>query len=87
MIGFIILRKEHISQSSVAMLSLYFVDIVMYISLPILWNMALINLPSPYQRAIGYGFVVGIGSVGACTSAWLFGTSEAPHYHIGILIR
>ena len=84
MIGFIILRQEHISRASVAMLGLYFVSIGTYISLPLLWNLTLVNLPTPFQKAIGCGFVVGVGNVGGFMSAWLFRTSEAPHYHKGM---
>lgn len=58
MIGFIILRQDHISKPSIAMLGLYFVSIGIYTSLPMLWNLTLLNLPTPFQRAIGCGFVV-----------------------------
>jgi sugar phosphate permease len=83
MIGFIILREQTL-KPSIAMLGLYFVSIGTYTSLPLLWNLTLINLPTPFQRAIGCGFVVGIGNVGGFTSAWLFRTSQAPHYHDGM---
>jgi hypothetical protein len=83
-IGFIILRQEHISKPSIAMLGLYFVSIGTYTSLPILWNLTLSNLPTPFQKAIGCGFVVGIGNVGGFASAWMFRTSQAPHYHSGM---
>ena len=84
MIGFIILRQHHSLKPSIAMLGLYFVSIGTYTSLPLLWNLTLINLPTPFQKAIGCGFVVGIGNVGGFTSAWLFRTSEAPHYYQGM---
>jgi uncharacterized membrane protein YfcA len=83
-IGFIILRQKHISKPSIAMLGLYFVSIGTYSSLPLLWSLTLLNLPTPFQRAIGCGFVVGIGNVGGFMSAWLFRTSEAPHYRAGM---
>lgn len=83
-IGYIILRQQHISKPSIAMLGLYFVSIGTYVSLPIIWNLTLVNLPTPYQKAIGCGFVVGIGNLGGFTSAWLFRTSQAPHYHAGM---
>ncbi|KAH8817267.1 major facilitator superfamily domain-containing protein [Xylogone sp. PMI_703] len=83
-IGYIILRQHHIFKPSIAMLGLYFVSIGTYISLPIIWNLTLVNLSTPFQRAIGCGFVVGIGNLGGFTSAWLFRTSQAPHYHDGM---
>jgi MFS family permease len=84
MIGFIILRQNHISKPSIAILGLYFVSMGTFTCLPLLWNLTLVNLPSPFQKAIGCGFVVGIGNVGGFISSWLFRTSQAPHYHTGM---
>jgi MFS family permease len=83
-IGFIVLRQQHISKPSIAMLGLYFVSIDTYVSLLLLWNLTLLNLPSPFQKAIGCGFVVGVGNVGGFISAWLFRTNQAPKYYNGM---
>lgn len=83
-IGFIILRQEHIAKPSIAMLGLYFVSIGTFTSLPLLWSLTLNNLSTPFQRAFGCGFVVGVGNVGGFASSWMFRTSQAPHYHSGM---
>lgn len=82
-IGFAILRQPKLPAPSISMLGLYFVSIGTYVSMPMLWSLTLSNLPSPFQRAIGVGFVIGIGNVGAFTSAWFFRTAQAPRYHSG----
>ncbi|PQE11457.1 major facilitator superfamily transporter protein [Rutstroemia sp. NJR-2017a WRK4] len=83
-IGFIILRQPKDLQPHISMLGLYFVSMGTFASLPMLWSLTLINSSTPFQRAIGCGFVVGIGNVGGFVSAWLFRTSQAPHYRDGM---
>ncbi|KAH8887855.1 MFS general substrate transporter [Thozetella sp. PMI_491] len=83
-VGYSILRLPTLISSGVTMMALYFVAIGVYISLPMIWTMTLVNLPTPFQRAIGCGFVVGIGNVASFISAWIFRTSEAPRYRPGM---
>ncbi|KAH8666805.1 major facilitator superfamily domain-containing protein [Xylariales sp. PMI_506] len=83
-VGYAILQLPHIISSSVTMFALYFVSIGVYIALPMIWTMTLVNLPTPFQRSIGCGFVVGIGNVAGFISAWIFRSSEAPRYHSGM---
>ncbi|ESZ96060.1 hypothetical protein SBOR_3537 [Sclerotinia borealis F-4128] len=83
-IGFIILRQPKILAPRISMLGLYFVSMGTFTSLPLLYSLPMINSATPFQRAIGAGFVIGIGNVGGFVSAWLFRTSEAPHYRNGM---
>jgi MFS family permease len=83
-IGFAILRQSKLPAPSISMLGLYFVSMGTYVSMPMVWSLTLANLPSPFQKAIGVGFVIGIGNVGAFTSAWFFRSAEAPRYHSGM---
>lgn len=83
-IGFAILRQLKLPAPSISMLGLYFVSMGTYVSMPMVWSLTLANLPSPFQKAIGVGFVIGIGNVGAFTSAWFFRSAEAPRYHSGM---
>ncbi|KAI9646384.1 hypothetical protein NHQ30_004375 [Ciborinia camelliae] len=83
-IGFIILRQTKVPQPHISMLGLYFVSMGTFVSLPLLYSLPLINCATPFQRAIAAGFVIGIGNVGGFVSAWLFRTSQAPHYRDGM---
>jgi hypothetical protein len=83
-IGFTILRQSKLPAPSISMLGLYFVSMGTYVSMPMVWSLTLANLPSPFQKAIGVGFVIGIGNVGAFTSAWFFRSAEAPRYYSGM---
>ncbi|KAG4034094.1 hypothetical protein MFRU_003g00700 [Monilinia fructicola] len=83
-IGFIILRQPKLLQPHISMLGLYFVSIGTFVSLPLLYSLPMINSATPFQRAIGAGFVIGIGNIGGFVSAWLFRTSQAPHYREGM---
>lgn len=83
-IGFIILRQPKLLQPHISMLGLYFVSMGTFVSLPLLYSLPMINSATPYQRAIAAGFVIGIGNVGGFVSAWLFRTSQAPHYRDGM---
>lgn len=83
-IGFAILRQSKLPAPSISMLGLYFVSMGTYVSMPMVWSLTLANLPSPFQKAIGVGFVIGIGNIGAFTSAWFFRSTEAPRYHSGM---
>lgn len=67
------------------MLGLYFVSIGTYCSLPMVWTLTTLNLATPLQKAIGSGFVIGIGNVAGFVSAWIFRTSEAPYYTSGMV--
>ena len=67
------------------MLGLYFVSIGTYSSLPMVWTLTTLNLATPLQKAIGSGFVIGVGNVAGFVSAWIFRTSEAPYYKSGMV--
>lgn len=84
-IGYAILSLPYVISSTVTMFALYFVSIGVYVALPMIWTMTLVNLPTPFQRSIGCGFVVGIGNTASFVSAWIFRTSQAPtHYRAGM---
>lgn len=83
-IGYAILRLPYIISTQVTLFALYFVSIGVYIALPMIWTMMLVNLSTPFQRAIGCGFVVGIGNVAGFISAWIFRMSEGPRYRAGM---
>lgn len=82
--GYAILRLPRVVSTPVTMLALYLVGIGVYVALPMIWTMTLVNLPTPFQRAIGCGFVVGVGNVAGFVSAWIFRTSQAPRYRAGM---
>lgn len=82
-IGYAILLTAP-TKPSVSMLGLYFVSIGTYSSLPMVWTLTCINLATPLQKAIGCGFVVGMGNIGGFISAWIFRTSQKPKYHAGM---
>lgn len=84
-IGYSILRLPYIISTSVTMFALYFVSIGVYVALPMIWTMTLVNLSTPFQRSIGCGFVVGVGNVAGFISAWIFRASEAPRYQAGMM--
>ncbi|KAF3397428.1 hypothetical protein DPV78_008314 [Talaromyces pinophilus] len=84
-IGYIILHFPHHYGSSVMMLGLYFVSIGTYSSLPMVWTLTTLNLATPLQKAIGSGFVIGVGNVAGFVSAWIFRTSVAPYYTSGMV--
>ena len=82
--GYAILRFPRRFSRSVMMLGLYFVSIGTYSSLPMVWTLTSLNLATPLQKAIGSGFVIGVGNVAGFVSAWIFRTSEAPYYFAGM---
>lgn len=82
-VGYAILVTEP-SRAGVSMLGLYLVSIGTYSSLPMVWTLTCVNLATPLQKAVGCGFVVGIGNVGGFISAWIFRNSEKPKYHSGM---
>ncbi|EEA19342.1 hypothetical protein EYB25_009459 [Talaromyces marneffei] len=84
-IGYLILHFPRHYGSSVMMLGLYFVSIGTYSSLPMVWTLTTLNLATPLQKAIGSGFVIGIGNAAGFVSAWIFRTSEAPYYKSGMV--
>ncbi|OKL57226.1 hypothetical protein UA08_07386 [Talaromyces atroroseus] len=84
-IGYVILHFPKTDSSSVKMLGLYFVSIGTYISLPMVWTLTSLNLATPLQKAIGSGFVIGVGNVGGFVSSWIFRTSQAPYYTSGMI--
>ncbi|KAK1976266.1 major facilitator superfamily transporter [Colletotrichum cereale] len=85
-IGYTILRKEERESSSVTMMALYFIAFGTYITLPMIWILAMQNMRTPFQRAIGSGFVIGVGNISSYISAWIFRTSEGPFYRRGMTI-
>lgn len=72
------------STASTSMLGLYLVAMGSFSSLPLVWTMTCVNLATPFQRAVGGGFVVGLGNVGGFVSAWIFRSSQKPRYHAGM---
>lgn len=85
-IGYAILRKDEHESSSVTMMALYFIAFGTFITLPMIWILTLQNLQTPFQRAIGSGFVVGLGNISSYISAWIFRTSDGPYYKNGMTI-
>lgn len=83
LVGYAILVTAPAS-AGVSMLGLYLVSIGTYSSLPMVWTLTCVNLATPLQKAIGCGFVVGIGNVGGFVSAWIFRNSQKPKYHAGM---
>lgn len=49
------------------------------------WTLTTLNLATPLQKAIGSGFVIGIGNIAGFVSAWIFRTSQAPYYTSGMV--
>lgn len=83
-IGYAILRLPGQFGKDINMLGLYFVSIGTYASLPMVWTLTMLNLATPFQKAIGCGFVIGVGNVAGFVSAWIFRLSEAPFYEDGM---
>lgn len=85
-VGYAILLTElEPSRAGVSMLGLYLVSMGAFSSLPMVWTMTCVNLATPFQKAIGGGFVVGLGNVGGFVSAWIFRSSQKPKYHTGMM--
>ncbi|KZL66426.1 major facilitator superfamily transporter, partial [Colletotrichum tofieldiae] len=85
-IGYAILRKDERESSNVTMMALYFIAFGTYITLPMIWILTMQNLQTPFQRAIGSGFVIGVGNTSSYISAWIFKTSDGPYYRSGMTI-
>ncbi|KAL0940041.1 transmembrane transporter [Colletotrichum truncatum] len=83
-IGYAVLRKAQRESSNVTMMALYFIATGTFITLPMIWILTMQNLQTPFQRAIGSGFVVGLGNTSSYISAWIFKTSDAPYYQRGM---
>jgi hypothetical protein len=83
-IGFAVLRQPNNLSPSVQLLALYFISLGSYTSMPVIWNLTVQNLATPFQKSLGAGFVIGIGNAGGFVSSWNFRTSEAPHYTAGM---
>jgi MFS family permease len=83
-VGYSILRLPHQMSPEVLQFALYLVAIGTYISLPMIWALTCLNLATPFQKALGTAFVIGIGNVGGFVSAWIFRSSEAPYYVNGM---
>ncbi|KAK6206946.1 major facilitator superfamily transporter [Colletotrichum tabaci] len=71
-IGYAILRRDEHENSNVTMMALYFIAFGTYITLPMIWILTMQNLQTPFQRAIGSGFVIGVGNTSSYISAWIF---------------
>lgn len=82
--GYAILHFPRHFSRQIMMLGLYFVSIGTYVSLPMVWTLTTLNLATPFQKAIGSGFVIGVGNVAGFVSAWIFRLSEAPYYTSGM---
>jgi MFS family permease len=85
-VGFAILRDDSVDSLDVTMMALYFIAIGTFISLPMIWSLTLLNLATPFQRAIGVGFVIGIGNVSGYISSWIFKADQAPWYRYGMTV-
>ncbi|ORY63468.1 major facilitator superfamily domain-containing protein [Pseudomassariella vexata] len=83
-IGYAMLRVPNRFSPAIQMLALYFVSMGTYISLPMIWALTQLNSATPFQKALGSAFVIGVGNVGGFVSAWIFRSSEAPHYSAGM---
>ncbi|KAK7995590.1 hypothetical protein PG990_014363 [Apiospora arundinis] len=84
MTGYAILRETDRFSPSVQLLGLYFVCMGTYTSLTMVWALTCLNSATPFQKAFGSAFVIGVGNVGGFISAWIFRSSEAPHYTAGM---
>ncbi|KAK6836900.1 hypothetical protein PG987_007395 [Apiospora arundinis] len=82
--GYAILRETDRFSPSVQLLGLYFVCMGTYTSLTMVWALTCLNSATPFQKAFGSAFVIGVGNVGGFISAWIFRSSEAPHYTAGM---
>ncbi|KAF9874255.1 transmembrane transporter [Colletotrichum karsti] len=85
-IGYAVLRRAAHENSNFTMMALYFIAMGTFITLPMIWILTIQNLQTPFQRAIGAGFVVGLGNTSAYISAWIFRTSDAPYYEYGMTV-
>ncbi|TEA21696.1 putative transporter [Colletotrichum sidae] len=85
-IGYAVLRAAQRESAPLTMMGLYFIALGTFITLPMIWILTIQNLQTPFQRAIGSGFVVGVGNISSYISAWLFKTSDAPYYQRGMTI-
>ncbi|KXH52093.1 major facilitator superfamily transporter [Colletotrichum nymphaeae SA-01] len=85
-IGYAILRQDEHESTNVTMMALYFIAFGTFITLPMIWILTMQNLQTPFQRAIGSGFVVGVGNTSGYISAWIFKTSDGPYYKNGMTI-
>ncbi|KAJ3941164.1 uncharacterized protein N0V96_009042 [Colletotrichum fioriniae] len=85
-IGYAILRQDEHESTNVTMMALYFIAFGTFITLPMIWILTMQNLQTPFQRAIGSGFVVGVGNTSGYISAWIFKTSDGPYYKNGMII-
>ncbi|KAH8657924.1 major facilitator superfamily domain-containing protein [Xylariales sp. PMI_506] len=83
-IGYAILRVPSNVSASVQVFALYLVSMGTYISLPMIWSLTQLNLATPFQKALGSAFVIGIGNTGGFVSAWMFRSTQAPHYTSGM---
>ncbi|KAK8116466.1 uncharacterized protein PG998_004747 [Apiospora kogelbergensis] len=82
--GYAILRETNRFSPSVQLLGLYFACMGTYTSLTMIWALTCLNSVTPFQKAFGSAFVIGFGNVGGFISAWIFRSSEAPHYTAGM---
>lgn len=66
------------------LLALYLACMGAYTSLAMLWALACLHAATPFQKALGSAFVLGVGNAGNFVSAWIFRPSEAPRYAAGM---
>ncbi|OLN91622.1 putative transporter C1002.16c-like protein 10 [Colletotrichum chlorophyti] len=85
-IGYAVLYRAERQSSNITMMALYFIAFGAYITLPMIWILSMQNLQTPFQRAIGSGFVIGTGNVSGYISAWIFKTSDGPYYENGMTV-
>ncbi|KAF6803564.1 transmembrane transporter [Colletotrichum sojae] len=85
-IGYAVLTKAKHESANVTMMALYFIAMGTFITLPMIWILTIQNLQTPFQRALGAGFVVGVGNTSSYISAWIFKTSDGPYYERGMTI-
>lgn len=82
-IGYAILRETNRFTPGVQLLALYLACMGAYTSMAMLWALTCLNAATPFQKALGSAFVIGVGNVGNFVSAWIFRSSEAPRYTAG----
>ncbi|KAK7964402.1 hypothetical protein PG988_011376 [Apiospora saccharicola] len=83
-IGYAILRETKRFTPNVQLLALYLACMGTYTSMAMLWALTCLNAATPFQKAFGSAFVIGVGNAGNFVSAWIFRSSEAPRYTAGM---
>ncbi|KAK8078781.1 MFS general substrate transporter [Apiospora phragmitis] len=83
-IGYVILHETDRFSPGLQLLALYVACMGTYTSMAMLWALTCLNAATPFQKAFGSAFVIGVGNTGNFVSAWIFRSSEAPRYTAGM---